>query len=259
LRKFNFPEDGNIPDHLEKSLGYTGDLVGIYTATTGTQIDKWHHYLPLYDRYFSPWRGKPVRFLEIGVSKGGSLAMWRKWFGPEAVIFGIDINPKCARYNGIDGQVRIGSQADPAFLHAVVREMGGVDVILDDGSHHMEHIRASLACLFPQLTVGGLYMIEDLHTAYFAGYGGGVGAPQNFFHMVGELVDDMHRWYHQQNLRHKHLSRWITGLHVHDSIVVIDKAQVQRPTKSRVGGKAALVRAVAEPADPGEAVVTRAE
>ena len=37
----------------------------------------------------------------------------------------------------------IGSQADAAFLESVVAEMGGLDVVLDDGSHRMEHIKAS--------------------------------------------------------------------------------------------------------------------
>jgi hypothetical protein len=235
VKRFNFPTDGDIAENLRTTFGYSGDLVDIYTGTTGALVDKWHHYLPLYDRYFSAWRGKPLRFLEIGVSKGGSLAMWRKWFGPDAVIFGIDINKKCARYNGINGQVRIGSQADPEFLKAVVEEMGGVDVVLDDGSHRMEHVRASLDCLFPLLSIGGTYMIEDLHTAYFPGYGGGVDAPQNFFRVLGELTDDMHHWYHSKRRQHKYLSRWVTGIHVHDSVVVLDKNPVPRPTRSRVG------------------------
>lgn len=235
MRKFSFPPDGDIAEDLQKSFGYSGDLVGIYTGMTGALVHKWHHYLPLYDRYFSPWRGKPVRFLEIGVAKGGSMTMWRKWFGPEAVIFGIDINPKCARFDGIDGQVRIGSQADPAFLKRVVEEMGGVDIVLDDGSHQMEHIRTSLECLFPRLSVGGIYMIEDLHTAYMPSFGGGLETPENFFRVLSRMIDDMHRWYHRQPVQHKGLAKWMTGFHVHDSIVVIDKAAVLRPTTSRVG------------------------
>ncbi|MES2145039.1 MAG: class I SAM-dependent methyltransferase [Pseudomonadota bacterium] len=235
MRKFNFPPDRDIAEDLAQSFGYTGDLVDIYTSTKGTLIHKWHHYLPLYDRYFGPWRGKPVRFLEIGVSRGGSLSMWRRWFGPEAVIFGIDINPRCRVHDGIDGQVRIGSQDDPKFLKRVVEEMGGVDIVLDDGSHQMAHVRASLEVLFPQLTVGGVYMIEDLHTAYMSGFGGGLESPDNFFRLLNRLIDDMHRWYHPQPMLNSNLGRWMTGFHVHDSIVVIDKAPVLRPTTSKVG------------------------
>ena len=48
------------------------------------------------------------------------------------IIYGIDIDPACAAFDGIDAQVRIGSQADPDFLRRVVQEMGGVDVVLAD-------------------------------------------------------------------------------------------------------------------------------
>jgi len=51
--------------------------------------------------------------LEIGVSFGGSLEMWREYFGPEATIFGIDIDPECANRFARPNQVRIGSQDDP--------------------------------------------------------------------------------------------------------------------------------------------------
>ena len=70
-----------------------------------------------------------MRFLEIGVAEGGSLKMWRRYFGPRAVLCGIDINPACARFDGEHGRVRIGSQTDPEFIEAVLAELGGFDVV----------------------------------------------------------------------------------------------------------------------------------
>jgi hypothetical protein len=61
--------------------------------------------------------------LKIGVSKGGSLALWRKFLGPEAVIFGIDIDPSWAAFDGEFARVRIGSQDDPQFLRSVATEI----------------------------------------------------------------------------------------------------------------------------------------
>lgn len=170
----------------------------IFWNHDGPVIHKWHHYLPLYDRHFTPWRDKPLRMLEIGVSKGGSLAMWRRFFGTEAVIFGIDIDPTCARFDGIDGRVRIGSQADAAFLASVVAEMGGVDIVLDDGSHMSGHMRSSLETLFPLLSDGGLYVIEDLHAAYWQDFGGGYRAEGSFMTTIKTMIDDMHHWYHDR-------------------------------------------------------------
>jgi hypothetical protein len=73
-------------------------------------------------------------------------------------------------------QVRIGSQADPEFLQYVIDEMGAPDVILDDGSHSIEHQEITFRTLFPQLKGGGLYVAEDLHTAYRTAGAEGSGA-----------------------------------------------------------------------------------
>ncbi len=225
----------DVAADISAKYGYTGPLLKIFAENAGPVVHKWHHYIPLYDRYFSRFRGRPVRFLEIGVAHGGSLQLWRNYFGPEAVIYGIDINEACAKFNGQSGQVRIGSQADPKFLQSVVAEMDGIDVVLDDGSHQMDHIRASLKSLFPLLADGGTYMIEDLHTAYWEGFGGGLKNPSNFFHEVRRMIDDMHHWYHKEPEHDAERSAHISGIHVHDSIVVIDKNPVFAPVTSRIG------------------------
>lgn len=230
-------QDADVRADIQERYQFSGDLLDIYAEGADELVHKWHHYLPIYDRYFAPWRNRPLRFLEIGVSKGGSLSMWRRYFGDDAIIFGIDIDENCRAYDGIAGQVRIGSQADPAFLNDVVAEMGGVDVVLDDGSHMMEHIKASLDVLLPKVTDGGLYMIEDLHTAYWPSWGGGVRVDGNFYNQIRTMIDDMHHWYHQNGQKYPHLASQFTSIHVHDSICVLEKNTPQRPTHSQVQRK----------------------
>ena len=133
--------------------------------------------------------------LEIGVHKGGSLDMWRKLLGSEATIFGIDIDPACAKFDGQSANVRIGSQADPDFLRRVVKEMGGVDVVLDDGSHIASHQRASFEALFPFLSEGGLYIIEDMQTAYLGHFEGGLRRKGTAIEFLKDKIDAMHRQY----------------------------------------------------------------
>jgi hypothetical protein len=227
----------DIRGDIRQKYGFDGDLLDLYVTGTDRVVNKWHHFLPLYDRYFARWRNRPLRFLEIGVSKGGSLDLWRKYFGPEAVIFGIDINPDCAAFDGISGQVRIGSQDDPEFLAQVVAEMGGVDVILDDGSHLMQHVHKTFGVLFPKLSYGGTYMIEDLHTAYLRRYGGGFRSADNFFNFARRMVDDMHRWYHTRPEQVPGLGADCSGIHIHDSVAVFDKDRPFAPTHSRVSGR----------------------
>jgi hypothetical protein len=239
LAKFSFHDNDQIHKDIKNKYGFEGDLLEIFVGNKEYLVNKWHHYIPIYDRYFSVFRNKPIRFLEIGVSKGGSLAMWRKYFGEDAVIYGIDIDKTCARFDGIAGRVRIGSQDDPAFLRAVVEEMGGVDVILDDGSHHMDHIRTSFRFLFPQLNDGGIYMVEDLHTAYWKKYGGGYRSNNSFFAFVSGMIDDMHQWYHVHGVNNPEIANSCSAIHVHDSIAVFEKSKVYPPTHSQIGGNAA--------------------
>lgn len=212
-----------------------GVLEELFWTNDGPVVHKWHHYLPLYERYLGPWRGRPLRMLEIGVSKGGSLDLWRRYFGPDAVLFGIDIDPACAALDGHSARVRIGSQADPAFLRAVVAEMGGVDVVLDDGSHVSEHMRASLAVLYPLLSEGGVYMIEDLHCCYWSEFGGGLGRTGSFVETVKTMIDDLHHWYHGQGERVAATAGALGGIHMHDSIVVLEKAAARPPRHSQRG------------------------
>lgn len=76
----------------------TGALEAVFYGHKGRLAQKWHHYLEIYERHFEPLQQQkqPLRTLELGVSRGGSLEIWRKYFGPDARIVGIDIDPACA-------------------------------------------------------------------------------------------------------------------------------------------------------------------
>ncbi len=208
--------------------GYDGDHL----------INKWNHFLPIYSRLFAPYRngmpdGRPLRFLEIGVYEGGSLDLWRRFFGESAILYGIDVDPRCAVFDGRAAQVRIGSQADPAFLRSVVAEMGGVDIVLDDGSHVASHQRVSFETLFPLLAEDGLYVAEDLHTSYWRDYEGGYRRKGTFLEMTKAFIDDMHAWYHDRGARE--IGRGIGAIHVYDSIVAFEKGGGERPFHTTIG------------------------
>lgn len=206
---------------------YGGRCAEIFFNHGGPGIMKWLHYLPIYDRIFKPYTGRPVRFLEIGVLAGGSMHMWREYFGPFATIFGIDINPDCAGYGRDAGQVRIGSQNDPEFLRAVVTEMGGLDIVLDDGSHVASHQRSSFDVLFPLLEHGGLYVIEDLHTSYWPDYEGGLKRSGTGVEFLKDKIDLMHRHYFTQGANRFDQLAPIASIQFFDSIAVVEKGSQQ--------------------------------
>ena len=215
-----------------RDAGADGSFERLFRNHDGKLIDKWHHYLPLYDRYFGHLKGSAVRVLEIGVSGVGSLEIWRSFFGPDATLYGIDIDPACARYDRLHGQVWIGSQDDPDFMRKVVDEMGGADLVIDDGSHITEHIRASLNVPFALVSEDGLYWIEDLHATYWASRDGGYQDESTVINDFRQMYDDMHHWYHQMPQQVGATADTLAGIHLHDSVAVLEKATVSLPQRT---------------------------
>ena len=214
-----FAQDRADADRAQAS----GPIGRLFFENDAEIVHKWLHYLPIYEKLFAPFVGTPVRFLEIGVSKGGSLRLWRRYFGDAATLFGIDVDPTCAAQNGRYAQVRIGSQDDAAFLGGVVAEMGGLDVVLDDGSHVARHQRASFETLFPKLSEGGLYVLEDLQTAYWPNYEGGLRRPGTAIEFLKAKVDDMHRPYFARGANVPHAMTDIESVQFFDAIAAVAK------------------------------------
>lgn len=211
------------------------DVARLIYGHKGRVVHKWLHYAGIYNREFGPFRKMRPTFLEIGIFKGGSLELWRNYFGPDAIIAGIDIDPDCAGYVESPNQAFIGSQADPAFLRGVIEKIGEPDIILDDGSHVATHQMVSFKTLFPLLKVGGLYVIEDLHTSYWPGfYEGGYQRKGTGIELAKTLVDDMHGWYHN-NAAQLVDKTSVASVRFYDSIVVIEKGKAAAPHHIKVG------------------------
>ena len=68
-------------------------LFQYFDNNSGRFIYKWYHYFGVYERHFGAYRNRPIRLLEFGVYQRGSLQMWKHYFGPQAQIIGVDINP----------------------------------------------------------------------------------------------------------------------------------------------------------------------
>jgi hypothetical protein len=129
---------------------------------TGRGILKWLHYFELYHRHFQRFIGKDVHVLEVGIYSGGSLDMWRSYFGPRLHLYGVDIAPACLSYADARTKVFIGDQADRAFWRRFREDVPRLDIVVDDGGHsHVQQI-ATLEELLPHLQPGGVYTCEDV-------------------------------------------------------------------------------------------------
>ena len=137
----------------------------LFLQNSGKVIFKWHHYLPIYESLFRPFVGTSVKVLEIGVLRGGSLKLWRDYFGMDAQIFGIDIDPSAKQYETERIKIFIGDQGDKKFLASVLDEVGGFDIVIDDGANTNYLIMNSLEALYP--ATRHLYIVEDTHALYW--------------------------------------------------------------------------------------------
>jgi hypothetical protein len=129
------------------------------------------NYFAVYDRLLAPYRGKPTTIVEIGVKDGGSLELWRKFFGDQARIIGVDLTPAAAEMRVKGFEVYIGDQSDPKFWHEFFAEVGQIDVLLDDGGHTNKQQITTVECALPFIRDGGLILTEDTETSYNEYYG----------------------------------------------------------------------------------------
>ncbi len=129
----------------------------------GPGIWKWEHYFPIYQRHLERFVGKPVAVMEVGIFSGGSLDLWRNYFGPGCHVYGIDIEESCRQFETEDVSVIIGDQGDPAFWDGLASQVPGIDVFIDDGSHQPAHQALTLEKVLPLLKPGGVFICEDIH------------------------------------------------------------------------------------------------
>jgi len=186
-------------------------------------IHKWKHYFPIYERHLERFRNQDVLMFEVGVSHGGSLRMWKRWLGPHARIVGIDVDPRATGAEEDQVSVRIGSQSDLAFLEGLVAEFGVPDIVLDDGSHVMGDVNATFDFLYPRVSKNGVYMVEDMHTAYWDEYGGGVGHPDSFIERSKGFIDRLNADHARGALAPDAFTATTRSMCFYDSFVVFEK------------------------------------
>lgn len=158
------------------------ELANQFQSDKGNQYKCAHHYTQAYERLFAVMPNtESLKLLEIGLNRDAqgripSLWMWRHYFGPQARIYGMDIDPMFEAFHQPEQNLHIviGDQSSPEDLAKIVRltdspAFGNVDaderfdLIIDDGYHASEHQQVTLAHLWQCLKPGGTFVIEDLH------------------------------------------------------------------------------------------------
>jgi cephalosporin hydroxylase len=195
-------------------------------------IHKWTHYFPVYEDLFKRYQNRTCTILEIGCDKGGSLQLWKRYLGPYAQIVGVDINPECKNSEEEQIQIEIGSQSDPEVLELIIQRYAPFDIIIDDGSHKMSDIATTFRHLFQHVSLDGLYIVEDLHTAYWPSFEGGLGQENSFIEFSKKVIDAIHVEYIQTTQGWDpfllEVAKHTRALRFTDSMIIYEKGRAIR-------------------------------
>lgn len=174
-------------------------------------------YFQVYEELLSKYINKKITFIEIGVFNGGSLFMWRSYFGPEARIIGIDFNPDAKKWEKDGFEIFIGSQSDPEFWDNFFAAVGDVDIILDDGGHTNEQqIITTYKCI-PHIKNGGMLIVEDTHSSYLKAFGN--PSKYSFINYSKSLIDSINSRFPSVHISENPLKQAIYSMTIYDSIV----------------------------------------
>jgi hypothetical protein len=141
----------------------------------GPGIWKWTHYFDVYHRHFARFRGQKANMVEVGIYSGGSLGMWKDYFGRNIHIHGVDIEDACKCYEDQQTTVHIGDQEDRSFWADFRTKVDNIQILLDDGGHTPDQQMVTLEEMLPVMPPGSVYICEDIHgvsnrfTAFAAG------------------------------------------------------------------------------------------
>jgi hypothetical protein len=177
-------------------------------------------YFQVYDELLKDLRGKAFTFVEIGVLNGGSLFMWRRYFGPHARIIGVDLNPKAKKWEADGFEIHIGNQSDPLFWDDFFSSVGDVDVILDDGGHTNEQQIVTAHKSIPHIKDGGMLIVEDSHTSYFRAFGN--PSRYSFISYTKALIDSINSRFPSVRASASHLNKCVFSVIFFESIVCLN-------------------------------------
>ena len=152
-------------------------------------VHKWEPYFKAYHTHLARFRGKEVTMMEVGVQSGGSMMMWRSYFGSGLRYYGLDINPQAQKFSSDWATIFIGDQADPAFWESIRDKVPDLDFFLDDGGHTQVQQITTFRNMYNKVKLGGIYACEDLATSYSTKFGGHPLPPGSLSGPTGSMIE----------------------------------------------------------------------
>lgn len=157
------------------------DLCLLFEKYGSDKCDQvYHTYSRFYHALLLKKRNSVQNFLEIGIGtralmvpivgneykEGASLKAWRDFF-PNATVYGLDIDTSVLfeddriKCYSVD-QSQETSLKETTYKIFQEHAINSFDVIVDDGSHILEHMLLSLNIMSKFLSNDGIYIVEDI-------------------------------------------------------------------------------------------------
>jgi hypothetical protein len=145
-----------------------------------------HSYTQYYEMFF--WhRRMGVNLLEIGIDKGDSLRMWKRYFN-RGEIHGIDIRGDYEYLHELGIKTHIVDHSKKGDLIIFGEQYPNFfDIIIEDGSHQSEDSILTFETLFPYLKPGGFYCYEDALCDYDSRWNKGRSSIEYFKQLVSDV------------------------------------------------------------------------
>jgi len=99
----------------------------------------------------------------------------------------------------------------------------------------MSHIISSFEFLYPRVTKNGIYMVEDLHTAYWDEYEGGLHKQTTFIERCKDLIDELNADHTREALTPTEFTKSTLSMHFYDSVAVFEKGSHTKKWAPRIG------------------------
>ena len=216
------------------------DVYKSYASSPFLSI-KHSNYFGVYSEILEKFRNKPIIFVEVGVYNGGSLFMWRDFLGPKARIIGVEFNPLAKKLEEHGFEIFIGNQADPDFWTSFFKQIGPVDVVLDDGGHTNEQQIVTASICFNNINNGGIMIVEDTHSSYMTRFGN--PSRYSFIEWTKTIVDDINYRSSELNINSRFYKDVIYSVNFHESIVCfnIDRIKSLKGLPTTNSGKSSPV------------------
>ena len=192
------------------------------------------NYFEIYEELFSKYVGKKIIFVEVGILSGGSLFMWRDYFGENARIIGVELNPVAKKWEKHGFEIFIGDQSDPFFWEKFYKKVGKIDVLLDDGGHKNIQQITSFMESYNNINQNGIIVVEDTHTSYMKKKGFKNPSNYSFINFCNLIIENLHRRNPSANKSLNILSKKIDSIYFYDSIVSINFGQFKKLNQTRL-------------------------